>query len=409
MNWSITTCAPLAKSPNCASQITSAFGSALENPVLESEHRFLGEHGIDHQEASLVAAEVLQRYVGPLVPALAILVVQDRVTVRERAAPYILPREPHVVAVGEQRAVGKRFRHAPIHPSLALRHVAAVVHDARDRRMQLEAFGNRSEPFTQPLQLGKRHLRVRVIRPLGAEERRPVDCELALEVRDDRVERVLAGVQRGAKALDDLLRVLRSDHFLRDQPVGVELAGSRVLRDLLVHQRLRDERFVLLVMPELAEAHDVDHHVLVELLAVVERELRDEQNRLRVVAVDVKDRRLDHLRHVRAIDRRACVARVGRGEADLVVDDQVHRAAGAIAAGPRQVQRLHDHALPRERGVAVDEDRQHLVAGLVVAAALPGTHRALHHRIDDFQVRGVERERDVHRPAAVEMSDEKPL
>jgi hypothetical protein len=29
MNWSMTTCAPLAKSPNCASQITSASGSKV--------------------------------------------------------------------------------------------------------------------------------------------------------------------------------------------------------------------------------------------------------------------------------------------------------------------------------------------------------------------------------------------
>ncbi len=29
MNWSITTCAPLAKSPNCASHNTSALGSAM--------------------------------------------------------------------------------------------------------------------------------------------------------------------------------------------------------------------------------------------------------------------------------------------------------------------------------------------------------------------------------------------
>jgi hypothetical protein len=30
MNWSITTCAPLAKSPNCASQMSSVIGSAVE-------------------------------------------------------------------------------------------------------------------------------------------------------------------------------------------------------------------------------------------------------------------------------------------------------------------------------------------------------------------------------------------
>jgi len=30
MNWSITTCAPLAKSPNWASQITNAFGVVVD-------------------------------------------------------------------------------------------------------------------------------------------------------------------------------------------------------------------------------------------------------------------------------------------------------------------------------------------------------------------------------------------
>ncbi len=30
MNWSMMTCAPLAKSPNCASHRTSALGSASE-------------------------------------------------------------------------------------------------------------------------------------------------------------------------------------------------------------------------------------------------------------------------------------------------------------------------------------------------------------------------------------------
>ena len=32
MNWSITTCAPLAKSPNCASQMLSVSGSVVEWP-----------------------------------------------------------------------------------------------------------------------------------------------------------------------------------------------------------------------------------------------------------------------------------------------------------------------------------------------------------------------------------------
>jgi hypothetical protein len=68
-----------------------------------------------------------------------------------------------------------------------------------------------------------------------------------------------------------------------DQLVGVQLARARVLRDLLVHQRLRHHRLVLLVVAELAEADDVDDDVLVELLPVVERDL--------VTAPPLRDRR----------------------------------------------------------------------------------------------------------------------
>jgi hypothetical protein len=60
------------------------------------------------------------------------------------------------------------------------------------------------------------------------------------------------------------------------------------------------------------------------------------------------------------LDREYC----GRGgEADLVVHDDVHGAAGPVPAQLRQVQRLGDHALAGERGVAVDEHRQHGEAG----------------------------------------------
>jgi hypothetical protein len=172
-----------------------------------------------------------------------------------------------------------------------------------------------------------------------------------------------------------------------------------VLADLLVHQRLRERRRVLLVVAELAEAHDVDDDVLVELLAIVERELGAQHDGLGIVAVHVQHRRLDHLDHVGAVQRRARIARVAGGEADLVVDHQVHRAAGVVAAGLRQRQRLHHDALAGEGRVAVHEHRQHRVAFLVAAAIQARLDRALDHRVHDLQVRGVEREAQVHRAA----------
>ena len=83
------------------------------------------------------------------------------------------------------------------------------------------------------------------------------------------------------------------------------------------------------------------------------------------------------------------------GEPDLVVDHDVHGAAGAVAAQQRQVQRLGDHALAGERGVAVHHQRQHGVAALValVEQVLLGPDDALQHRVDGLQVRRVGRQR----------------
>ena len=99
-------------------------------------------------------------------------------------------------------------------------------------------------------------------------------------------------------------------------------------------------------MAAAAVADQVDDDVLVELLAEVEGELGDPHAGLGVVAVDVEDRRLDHPGDVGGVERRARRRRRG-GEADLVVDDDVDRAAGAVAAQLRQVQRLGDDALAR--------------------------------------------------------------
>ena len=96
---------------------------------------------------------------------------------------------------------------------------------------------------------------------------------------------------------------------------------------------------------------------------------------------------------------------VGRGgELDLVVDDDVDRAAGAVAPQLRQVERLGDHALAGERGVTVDQDWQHRELLATVENVLFGPGDALEHRVDGLQVAGVGRQRDLD-PLSV-LSDE---
>ncbi len=364
---------------------------------LEGQHGLLGQQRVDDDERRLLVGDVLQRRVGAGVELLAVLVVQHRVAVRERAAARVLARQADRIAAGHQRRERHVLAHAPVDVDLAPAHRGAVGDHLLDQRVQLEVARDRGDAFGQALELGHGNRGVGGVRPLLVQERRPVDRVLALEVGQHRVMREAAGVHRGAELLDHVVRARLRQHALGDQLVAVQLARARVQGDLLVHQRLRQAGRVLLVVAQLAEADDVDDHVLVELLAIVQRELRAQHDRFRIVAVDVQHRRLDHLDDVGAVQRGARVARVGRGEADLVVDHHVDGAARVVAARLRQRQRLHDHALAREGRVAVDDDRQHLRALRVAAAIHARLDGALDDRVDDLEMGRVERQRQVDR------------
>src|SRR5690606_25231878 len=84
-----------------------------------------------------------------------------------------------------------------------------------------------------------------------------------------------------------------------------------------------------------------------------------------------------------------------RGEADLVVDDEMYGPAGAVALQPRQAEALRDHALAGEGGVAVQEQRQHLRPLLVLMLVLLGAHLSEHDGIDALEMRGIGGQRKV--------------
>ncbi len=158
------------------------------------------------------------------------------------------------------------------------------------------------------------------------------------------------------------------DDAFADQLLRIEIERGRMRADLLVHQRLRESRLVAFVVAEAAIAEHVDDDRLLELLPEFGRDLGGEHHRFRIVAIGVEDRRLDHLRHVGRIGRRARIARIGR-EADLVVDDEMQGAAGAVALQRREAETFRHHALAGEGRVAVDEQRHH--HGAVCPASRP--------------------------------------
>jgi hypothetical protein len=203
-------------------------------------------------------------------------------------------------------------------------------------------------------------------------------------------------VELGAPGGLHLLDLGLADDALSDELFGVELQDRGVRADLAVHQGLGERGLVALVVAEAPVAEHVDDDGLLELLPVLGRHFRGEHHRLRIVAVAVEDRGFHHLGHVGRIGRGAREARIG-GEADLVVDDEVDRAARAMTLEARQPEAFRDHALAREGRVAVDEERHHrhaVVRGAAVLVLL-GAHLAQHHGIDDLEMRGVRGEREV--------------
>ena len=88
---------------------------------------------------------------------------------------------------------------------------------------------------------------------------------------------------------------------LAHQALLVERRHRGMLLDLAVHQRLRVARVVAFVVAVAAIADHIDHHVLLELLAVVESDLHHPYGGIGIVAVDVENRRLHAARDVRRV------------------------------------------------------------------------------------------------------------
>ena len=117
---------------------------------------------------------------------------------------------------------------------------------------------------------------------------------------------------------------------------------------------LRVGRLVLLVMAEAAVADQVDERVAAELATEIDREVDRRDARVDVVGIDVDDRNVEALGQVRSVPRRSRVRRIGR-EADLVVRDEMQRAAGLVAGQRLQIEDLGDDALAGKRRIAVDQ------------------------------------------------------
>ena len=131
--------------------------------------------------------------------------------------------------------------------------------------------------------------------------------------------------------------------------------------DPLDHRRLRVGRLVLFVVTETTIADQVDERVAPELPAEIHGEMHRRDAGVDVVGIDVHDRHVEAFSQIRSVACRTPVRGIRR-EADLVICDQVKRAAGLVTGKRLQIEDFRDDALSRKRGVAMNQDRNRSLA-----------------------------------------------
>src|SRR5690625_1728095 len=126
-----------------------------------------------------------------------------------------------------------------------------------------------------------------------------------------------------------------------------------MLANGLVHERLGGRRIVRLVVSAATVAHQINHYVLFEHVAVVSGQLCDEHHRLGVITVDVKDGRFHHHGHIGAIFGRPQVFTTAGGKAYLVVNDKMVCAARSVSPGLGILESFNDQSMDSNRSVTI--------------------------------------------------------
>ncbi len=197
---------------------------------------------------------------------------------RERAALAILAGQADAIAVVDQRGEGQSLGGRPVDALAGVDRLAAIVEEALDRLVEVEALRNLAQLlaiFAQRARLDGGLAAARILLVGGGDgfQARPAAVEPVRLVRLVGRAGFIFGVEAGAPVGPHLVDFALGDQALRDQLLGIELERGLVRADLLVHQRLGERRLVALVVAEAAVAPHVDDDRLLELLPEFGRDL----------------------------------------------------------------------------------------------------------------------------------------
>src|SRR5690606_41164537 len=83
------------------------------------------------------------------------------------------------------------------------------------------------------------------------------------------------------------------------------------------------------------------------------------------------------------------------GKAQLVINHDMDRTAGAVGAGLRHLEGFHNHALTSKSRITVYNNRDHFSTGSILTTLLTCTHRTFNYGRNNFQMRWVKSHRQM--------------
>ena len=198
----------------------------------------------------------------------------------------------------------------------------------------------------------------------------------------------------------DLLQLFGGGGAILDETLLVNVQGGGVLLYLLVQLGLGEEGLIELVVAVTAVADHIDDNIGSPLVTVLNSRFKGGRYRERVITVTVEDGSTEGLTKVRAVRGRSGVDGV-RGEANLIVHNDVNGTADVEVGHSGELHGLIHHALTGEGGIAVQEDGDAvlLVDVAITAVVLLGTGLAGNDGVDALQVGGVGDQTEMDLPS----------
>src|SRR5262245_33338996 len=119
-----------------------------------------------------------------------------------------------------------------------------------------------------------------------------------------------------------------------------------------IHPRLSKTRLIAFVVSVSAIADNIDYHVTLKGLTKIDRQHSHTSDRFGVIAVHMKDRRLNRFSNVGGVGPGKSIFRIS-GKANLIVDNNVDCPTSSITTQMCKIQRFTHNSLTSKRSISM--------------------------------------------------------